>query len=682
MLSENNFSSLDSQIMKLNPEQREAVTTVSGPLLILAGAGSGKTRVLVNRVAYLVEKKKINPKNILALSFTNKAANEMKERVKSLLGAKNTKGMILSTFHSLGVKILKKEIRRLDYKAKFTIYSQSEQLSAIRSIIGDLQADSYKPDEYLRMVSAAKNKNLKEIPSGFSDDKVFNKFLTEVYREYISSLKLYNAVDFDDLLFLPVKIFDLYPEVLEEYQELFRYIMIDEYQDTNHLQYIFVKGLTASHRNICVVGDDDQSIYGFRGAEVKNILNFEKDFPDAKIIKLEQNYRSTNTILEAANELIKNNSLRKEKNLWSDKGKGQAIDWIITDSQSDEAEVIAERIESLIYYKKVPHSKILVLLRTNFNARIFEEEFRSRSIPYRLVGGKTLFDRKELKDLVAYLKVFLNPDDDINLLRIINFPIRGIGKGSVKKLLEEGRDKKLSVWEVINRPSDELNQVLKKTGSFVSLVKKYHEIFKNPPGIISTHQEVENFLEESNFLAHLVSEKKDTKKAMRSRENILDFVSFFKKIEEKKNGISLEKFLDKMSLNNDILQNKKDDDKNEGLVTIMTLHCSKGLEFEYVFMVGMEEEIFPHIRSINTPGGIEEERRLCYVGITRAKTHLTMSMAGTRKKWGNEEKRLPSRFIEELPKHLVSSQDGQFSDLNEEESEIAAEDFFGKIQDI
>jgi len=685
MLSGSKFSSLDSHLTKLNPEQKEAVKTISGPILILAGAGSGKTRVIVSRIAYMVKKRGIPASNILAVSFTNKAANEMKERVAEMLDSSERKGLTLSTFHSLGVKMLKEDIGRLGYKKRFSIYSQSEQLSAIRTILKDVQPENvdYKPEQYLQMMSMAKNKNLGDIPDDFTDDGVFTKLLSEVYAEYRQMLKAYNALDFDDLLFLPVKIFDLYPDVLEKYREKYKYIMIDEYQDTNHLQYVFVTALSEKHRNICVVGDDDQSIYGFRGAEVKNILNFEKDFSDAKVVKLEQNYRSTNTILEAANTLIKNNSVRKEKNLWSDNGQGKKIDWIIADSAEDEAKIVTERISSLIFYKKVPMPDILVLLRTNYHSRIFEEEFRAHNIPYRFIGGTTLFDRKEMKDLVAYLRVFINPDDDINLLRIINFPARSIGKTSILKLLECAKTRNATIYSILQKKDEGLPEaILSKTDALIKIIEKYHEVFKKPAGLLSPYKEVENFLEESFFSAALITETKDPKKGMRSQENIKDFVNFLKRQENIENGISLEGFLDKMSLleNIDAMKKQNAKEEQEDMITMMTMHCSKGLEFKYVFMVGMEEEIFPHIRSITTPGGIEEERRLCYVGITRAKSQLTMSMAKTRRRWGEEINSTPSRFIEELPCALVSKHNGQFSDLDTKENEVLASNFFDKIQ--
>ncbi len=684
MLERNSFSSLDGQLIKLNPEQKKAVTTTSGPILILAGAGSGKTRVLVSRIAFFVEKKKVDPGSILAVTFTNKAANEMKERVKLAIGANAFRGLTISTFHSLGVKILGEEIHRLGYSKKFTIYSQREQLSLVKTILNDLQSDSldYKAEQYLANISFAKNKFLEEIPDGFVDDTVFNTVLKEVYKTYNETLKIYNAVDFDDLLFLPVKIFKLYQAVLEKYRERFKHIMVDEYQDTNKLQYIFIRLLSEKHRNICVVGDDDQSIYGFRGAEVENILNFEKDFTEAKVIKLEQNYRSTNTILKAANVLIKQNTRRKEKNLWSENGEGKPIDWIVTDSEDEEARIIAERIKSLVFYKKSMYKDILVLLRTNFHAKIFEEEFRAQSIPYRLIGGMQFFDRKEIKALLSYLKVFTNPEDDLNLLNIINFPARSIGRTSILKLKEYAKENKTSVWQVLKseKHPEHLQAVFKKTSALTPLIEKYIEIFSNPPGLISAHQEVRNFLDESDFLTALVTESKDHKKGIRSRENVISFLNFIKNQEKRENGISIKGFLDKMSLLENL--NKDKEDKDEDLVTIMTIHCSKGLEFNHVFMVGMEEEVFPHLRSLGDQKGIEEERRLCYVGITRAKQHLTMSMPKYRKKWGENTIRVKSRFIDELPSELLNEREGQFSSLTEVEVEKTASDLFKKIQDL
>lgn len=614
-------------MQELNSEQMKAVNHINGPMLVLAGAGSGKTKVLTNRIAGLIENG-ISPLNILAITFTNKAAKEMKERVIRLIGAE-AYNIQISTFHSLGLKILKENYNLLGYERNFTIIDSDDVLTIIKKIMKDLNMskDYYNAREIKNKISSAKNEmmGLDEFSKVEFDHKV-----VEVYRQYLKKLKNGNSVDFDDLLILPIKLFKIYPNILEQYQDRYKYILIDEYQDTNEAQYIFSKLLSAKYRNIFVVGDNDQAIYAFRGANYKNILNFEKDYPEAKTILLEENYRSTKTILDAANSVIKNNKERKDKKLWSNNPIGEKIKYKVVGNEKEEASFVATEIKELIN-QGVKEEDIAILYRTNAQSRVVEEEMLKKNIKYRIVGSFYFYNRKEIKDLLCYLRLINNHKDDVSLLRIINTPKRGIGEKTIDNLANVAMENDTSLFEAIS------------SGKELEFKKLIEELTKESENLSLTEL-VDNILEKSGIKKELMSSKllEDEIRL----ENLNEFKGVTKSYEEEYGSATLEDFLDEISLVSDMSEHQ--DGTNR--VSLMTVHSVKGLEFDYVFIVGMEEGIFPHYNAINdgSSSAIEEERRLCYVAITRAKKKLYILSAESRMLFGNTNRNKPSRFIEEI----------------------------------
>ena len=620
------------QIQELNNEQQKAVNHIDGPMLVLAGAGSGKTKVLTNRIANLINKG-INLYNILAITFTNKAAKEMRDRVVKLIG-KEAYNIQISTFHSLGLKILKENYNLLGYEKNFTIIDSDDVLTIIKKIMKDknMSKDRYNPREIKNKISSAKN----EMMSIEAFSKVeFDHNIIEVYKEYQKKLKNGNSVDFDDLLILPIKLFKNYPRVLEEYQDKYKYILIDEYQDTNEAQYIFSKLLSSKYRNIFVVGDNDQAIYAFRGANYKNILNFENDYPEAKTILLEENYRSTKTILNAANSVIKNNRERKDKNLWSNNIEGNKIKYKEVANEKEEASFVGEEIKKLLS-KGVNEEEIAVLYRTNAQSRVIEEEMLKKNIKYRVIGSFYFYNRKEIKDLLCYLRLINNHKDDVSLLRIINTPRRGIGDKTIENLTELSAQNNISLYEAIEKG---------KELEFKNIIE---ELTKSSESLSLTEL-IDEILEKSGIKKEL-----STSKLLEDEirlENLNEFKGVTKSYEEEYGSATLGDFLDEISLVSDMSEHQ--DSSNR--VSLMTIHSVKGLEYNYVFIIGMEEGIFPHYNAINdgSSSAIEEERRLCYVAITRAKKELYITSADTRMLFGNISRNTPSRFIKEIDKEYI-----------------------------
>jgi len=621
--------------MQLNNEQLKAVNHIDGPMLVLAGAGSGKTKVLTSRIANLI-KKGVSPYNILAITFTNKAAKEMKDRVTNLIG--NSANYIqISTFHSLGLKILKENYNLLGYERNFTIIDSDDALTIIKKIMKDLNLakERYNPRELRSKISSAKN----EMMGVEAFAKVeFDHNVVEVYKRYLNKLKNGNSIDFDDLLILPIRLFKNYHSILEEYQDKYKYILIDEYQDTNEAQYTLSKLLSSKYRNLFVVGDNDQAIYAFRGANYKNILNFEKDYPETKIIMLEENYRSTKTILNAANSVIKNNRERKDKNLWSNNEEGSKIKYHIVSNEKEEASFVGTEIKELIS-KGIKEEDIAVLYRTNAQSRVIEEEMLKKNIKYRVVGSFYFYNRKEIKDLLCYLRLINNHKDDISLLRIINTPKRGIGEKTLDNITSIASDNNISIYEAINGG---------KELEFKNLIE---ELTKDSE-TLSLTELIDNIMNKSGMKKELTSSKllEDEIRL----ENLNEFKSITKSYEEEYGSATLSDFLEEISLVSDMTEHQ--DGSNR--VSLMTVHSVKGLEFDYVFIIGMEEGIFPHYNAINDGGNsaIEEERRLCYVAITRAKKELYILSAESRMIFGNTNRNMPSRFIEEIDKEYLETQ--------------------------
>lgn len=632
----------------LNPEQREAVLTTEGPLLILAGAGSGKTRVLTHRIAYLIRERDVHPGNILAITFTNKAASEMKERVFRLLGEENN-WMWVSTFHSACVRILRQDISKMGFDRNFVIYDASDQQVLVRDCIREmgLNERDFSPKKVLSTISGAKDRMQgPEEFIGANYDSFGMEQIGRVYRLYQKKLKANNALDFDDILLKTIELFTLYPDVLHFYQNKFRYIHVDEYQDTNIPQYRLVYMLAGMHKNLCVVGDDDQSIYKFRGANIGNILNFEKDYPDARVIKLEQNYRSTGNILEAANSVIANNAQRKDKKLWTRKPRGCKVRFKQTDRESDEAEFVVSEVGKLCKAGNRRYSDIAVLYRTNAQSRVLEEAFIKAGVPYRVVGSLGFYQRKEIKDVIAYLRVVQNPLDDISLKRIVNEPKRGIGDRTVQSLEDYASRLEISLFEAMRD--------VRESGCVSSgPAKKVEEFADMMDGFISARDQysvvalLTDILDKTGYVRAL--EEEDTVEARGRIENIKEFVSAAVQFEENCEGEgTLQEFLEGVSLVSEV----DNLDNGEGVI-LMTLHSAKGLEFPVVFMTGMEDGMFPLSRAIEEPDELEEERRLCYVGMTRAEEVLYLTWANSRTLYGFTNINLPSRFIMEIPGHLI-----------------------------
>ena len=614
-------------LSRLNKQQRDAVMHIDGPMLVLAGAGSGKTSVLTNRIAYLIENG-VNPGNILAITFTNKAAKEMKERVLKLIGSEGN-SIQISTFHSLGLRLLKENYSKLGYKSNFVILDSDDTLTVVKKIMKEMNLNPkfYNARDIRNKISSAKN----ELMSVSEFAKLeFDQSIVQVFEKYSKKLLINNSVDFDDLLLLPIKLFKEYPDTLKYYQDKYKYVLIDEYQDTNEAQYIFSKMLCNNHKNIFVVGDNDQAIYAFRGANFKNILNFEKDYADCKVIMLEENYRSTQNILDAANSVIKHNKQRKDKNLWCNNDIGSKVKYVKTDSDKDECTYVSKTIKEL-RDNGVNYEDIAILYRTNAQSRLIEEEMLKNGIPYKIVGSFYFYNRKEIKDLQCYLRLINNQDDDVSLLRVINTPKRGIGEKTLENIGKIADINGVSLFEAIDSG---------KELKFKELILSMREKCEN----VTLTDMVDIVLNDSGLREDLVSEK--SLEAEIRLENLEEFKSITKSYEEEYGVISLNDFLNEVSLVSDISEHQDGNNK----VNLMTIHAVKGLEFDNVFVIGMEEGIFPHYNSINegTMAAIEEERRLCYVAITRAKKNLWMLNAKKRMLFGNTQMNMPSRFMDEI----------------------------------
>ena len=637
----------------LNAEQREAVFHTEGPLLILAGAGSGKTRVLTHRIAYLIEEKGINPWNILAITFTNKAAGEMRERVDDIVGF-GSESIWVSTFHSTCVRILRRHIDRLGYDNNFTIYDSDDQKTLMKDVCKLLQIDTktYRERTILSAISSAKDEMVTPEEYELNAYGDFSKKkIAEAYKEYERQLKANNALDFDDLLVKTVQLFQTQPEILEYYQDRFRYIMVDEYQDTNTVQFKLISLLAAKYKNLCVVGDDDQSIYKFRGANIQNILSFEKEFEHTKVIKLEQNYRSTSTILDAANAVIKNNVGRKAKSLWTENGEGEKIQFRQFDTAYDEAAYIVGDIRERVDNGKVAYCDHAVLYRTNAQSRLFEEKMITANIPYKIVGGVNFYARKEIKDLLAYLKTIDNGKDDLAVRRIINVPKRGIGLTTVNRITEAAQQRGISFYEALCSADlvPGLGRSISKLESFAAMI----EYFRKEAEHLSITELMEEILTETGYVEELKAEGEEEAEAR--LQNIDEFLNKIAAYEEscEEELPTLSGFLEEVALVADI----DSLDEESDYVVLMTLHSAKGLEFPYVYLAGMEDGIFPSYMTITAddPTEIEEERRLCYVGITRAKKELVMTCARRRMIRGETQYNKMSRFLKEVPPQLLST---------------------------
>jgi superfamily I DNA/RNA helicase len=655
-----------ANLSSLNPQQRQAAETINGPVLILAGAGTGKTRVITFRISHLISRG-VAPENILAVTFTNKAAREMQERVNKLLpgaGRKEDKEgrPTICTFHSLCVRILRRHIERLGYKCNFVIYDESEQLGAVKKILSGISAKGEKTDPAAVLALLSRFKNGAEHAAAFADPGV-HALAGHIRTRYESALRACNAVDFDDLILLTLRLFNEFPDVLEACRAKYRYVMADEYQDTNATQFQLIHALTLKHRNLCVVGDDDQSIYGWRGAEIANLLDLEKHFPEVKIVKLEQNYRSTGTILAAANALIKNNLRRRAKQLWSQKGPGAKILLRACADEDEEAAEVVGQIEFARLAHRVPWRENAILFRTNIQSRPVETALRKAGVRYHLIGGQSFFDRREIRDFLAYLKTFINPHDDISLLRIANTPARGLSDVTMERLLAASQERKCSVFAAMKNPLVAVT-FQKRTqeclAAFIGFIERTSAQLNHDPlapapappdgGHFPLARWADKFLDESGYLHELRRQEKDAETGEARVRNLLDLTATL----DGGNAAGrapferLEKFLEDITLDSD----REDEEEKGDAVTLITMHSCKGLEFPRVFIVGLEDGLLPHTRSA-MEGTLDEERRLFYVGVTRAMLSLTISHCASRKKYGQLLPCHPSRFLKELPPELV-----------------------------
>lgn len=646
-------------LQSLNPVQKEAASCTEGPLLILAGAGSGKTRVLTHRIAYLIEEKGVNPWNIMAITFTNKAAQEMRDRVDRLVefGAES---IWVATFHSSCVRILRRYIDRLGYDNHFTIYDTDDQKSVIRKAVKELDLDpkQYREGPLLGVISAAKNEMIE--PQDFEtqaggDFRMCQE--AKIYKAYQKTLIDNNAVDFDDLLLLTVRLLRENRDILEAYQERLRYIMVDEYQDTNSVQFELIRLLSGKYHNLCVVGDDDQSIYKFRGADITNILSFEETFPGAKVVKLEQNYRSTNNILEAANSVIANNAHRKEKHLWSENGEGKEVSFIHYETAYGEAEDVIDKIQTSVHMGKYQYQDCAILYRTNAQSRAFEEKCIKKSVPYRLVGGVNFYQRQEIKDILAYLKTIDSGRDDLSVTRIVNVPKRGIGQVTLNKLAVYASEHGMRLFQAMEQAEQipGIGKAADKIKGFVNQIMVFRALAKE----LDAAELIESILEQTGYLEEL--EKLEEDKAQAKQENLDEFQNKAADYYANHDEATLTDFLEEVALVADI----DNMDSEADSLTLMTLHSAKGLEFPVVYMTGMEEGLFPSYMSMNSgdPGDIEEERRLCYVGITRAMQQLTLTAAKQRMVHGNIQYSAISRFVKELPQEKLDWKEETFGGL-------------------
>ena len=635
----------------LNEKQNEGVRQTEGPVLLLAGAGSGKTRVLTHRIAYLIENEGVNPYNILAITFTNKAAQEMRERVDAIVSY-GADQVWVSTFHSLCVRILRRYIKNLDYDTNFRIYDSDDQKSLIKQCLKKLNMDPKQYPEKMMMSEISKAKERFVSPAEYDREASgqYRKMqIAKVYTEYQERLKQNNALDFDDLLYKTVELFQFHPEILDNYQERFRYIMVDEYQDTNHIQFLLIKQLASKYRNLCVVGDDDQSIYKFRGANIYNILNFEQEYLEAKVIKLEQNYRSSGNILKAANGVIACNEGRKEKALWTQAPDGDKVMFSLYDTEYQEAQMVVATIEHLADTEHRDYNDFAILYRTNAQSRIFEEKLLMKNIPYKIIGGQNFYGRKEVKDLICYLKTIENGRDDMAVRRIVNVPKRGIGAASVDKVqaYADNFEKSLldAMYEIGNVPG--IGRAAAKIDAFVDLIDEFRSMLKNGALISEVYDAI---LEKTGYMDELILE--ETEEAQTRMENLTELKNKIVTYEEEAEYPNLADLLEEIALVADVDALVESEDK----VLLMTLHSAKGLEFPCVFLGGMEDRLFPSGMALNSDDedALEEERRLCYVGITRAKEKLFLSAAKQRMMHGSTNYNPVSRFVKEIPDDVIS----------------------------
>ncbi|MFN4233992.1 MAG: ATP-dependent helicase [Bacteroidia bacterium] len=642
-------------LQELNEVQKEAVLNTEGPVMVIAGAGSGKTRVLTYRIAHLIEKG-IDPFNILALTFTNKAAREMKERIAKIVGESEAKNIWMGTFHSIFARILRFEAEKLGYPNNFTIYDTDDAKNLIKTIIKEFGLDdkTYKPSTVYNRISSAKNNLISATAyinntDIMADDRSAGKpRIGDIYMAYQNRLKKSGAMDFDDLLFNTNILFRDFADVLLKYQHKFRYILVDEYQDTNYSQYLIVKRLAAVHENICVVGDDAQSIYAFRGANIQNILNFKKDYPDVKLFKLEQNYRSTQTIVEAANSVIWKNKDQIKKVVWTDNGKGEKIKVLRALTDNEEGLIVARNINDLHLNHQASYKDFAILYRTNAQSRSMEEALRKLNIPYKIYGGLSFYQRKEIKDLIAYFRLTINPKDEEALKRIINYPARGIGQTSIDKIILAANEQNKSLWEIVEMIDFTVPSIASSTrikiNEFVTMIKSFHSGLNNEGAYELAHR----IASHSGILKELYADK--TPEGVSRYENIEELLNGIKEFAETPNADgtvpTLTEFIQDIALLTD--NDTKDDENNNDHVSLMTIHSAKGLEFPYVFIVGLEENLFPSQMSLYSREELEEERRLFYVALTRAKKQAFLAYAVSRYRWGNLTHSEPSRFIDEI----------------------------------
>ncbi|WP_425542326.1 DNA helicase PcrA [Lentibacillus halophilus] len=641
---------MDDLLNGLNNEQKQAVKHTEGPLLIMAGAGSGKTRVLTHRIAYLLGEKDVASRNILAITFTNKAAREMKNRVNQLIGAEG-KQIWVSTFHSMCVRILRKDIDRIGYSSNFTILDSSDQLSVMKQILKDLNIDTKKfdPRAMLSQIGGAKNEltTPEEYSKQVSD--YFHETVAQIYDRYQKTLRKNQALDFNDLIMQTIHLFKRVPEVLEYYQRRFQYIHVDEYQDTNHAQYYLVKQLASRYQNLCVVGDSDQSIYRWRGADISNILSFEEDYPSSRTIYLEQNYRSTKSILDAANHVIDYNTGRKPKNLWTENDDGRKIRYYQGATEQEEALYVTDKVQELTEEGRFSLNDMAVLYRTNAQSRAIEDTFRKSNIAYQMIGGTKFYERKEIKDLISYLRLITNPDDDISFERVVNVPKRGIGKTTMDKVRAYASDHDISFAQTIKEI--DFTGVSKKAAQALSEFLNFINSLVQQQEFLTATDMVETVLERTNYETMLKNER--SLESQSRLENLEEFKTVTKEFEESADDKTVVAFLTDLALIADIDRVDEDEADDEPKVTMMTLHGAKGLEYPVVFLIGMEENVFPHSRSMMDDEEMEEERRLAYVGMTRAEEELFLTHAKMRTLYGKTNMNPISRFIHEVPEELV-----------------------------
>jgi DNA helicase-2/ATP-dependent DNA helicase PcrA len=654
--------------MKLNPDQKSAVEHVHGPLLVFAGAGSGKTRVITNRISHMIQNSGVQAGSIIALSFTNKSAKEMESRLRKMMDRKSLRGIILSTFHALGLKILKEHITNLGYGANFLLLNPNDQEALVIQLLKNKKLDpkDFPPKDVLRKISLAKNTKEEYLDRLYSSSEPADIVARELYPVYQESLRDMNSLDFDDLILLPSELFRKFPEVAETYHKKYKYFMVDEFQDTNLLQYEFLTLLRGPNRNLCVVGDDDQSIYAFRGSNVQLILNFEKDFPDAKVVRLLENYRSTSVIIQAANSVIKNNKDRREKELYSRIQSLEKIEYYENMDEREEAIFVVGMIEDA-YRKGTKLNQMAILFRTNFQSRPFEEELRMRNIPYKLVGGYNFFDRREVQDMISYLRIIANPKDESSLMRTINTPKRGIGQTSITRLYQEslGTGKSISeILETLIESPDYLPEIKAKVRgeiyNYHELIEKYRKKFAQAGKLAPILREL---IIESGMEKEILAEETDEKIAKARIYNLSELVnmlSFFEDDPDREEKPNLFDFLARLAL---LMEDDEKDEENEDKrVQLLTIHQSKGLEFGNVYVVGIEEGILPNSRVVDEGNDVDEERRLFYVAMTRAKEKLFLTGAKTRRKYGESIDTNPSRFLDEIDPetiHLHRMSDGQ-----------------------